>query len=659
MNCERALGVAAAVVAVWVLAFQNNNYGFSRGHHGFLSSHGAAIAKNLSPEHGMLMFSAVHMDKAGHLSYDAYNRFPVTSFLLIKGVMAIWTPDMAMEISAARQLMNLFFIGSWILAMLVVYRMSGRPLAAAAAASLAFSSIYLNYYNDMIFNDIPTLFGFLLAMHGGVVYEQTQKRKQLFIKALAGIALGWQVFAILLAYITMCALRDLAKYRSFRHLFKGDYFKLGLASLLFGCLLLAANILVEARMTGKPIPELSTVQSFRNRTGGNEAFSQAMAEQIAWGQFARVQLERVGAMSIPYPVKAKGDFFIAGVIVLVLTVLVSVAHWERWMLIAWVLSGFIWAFPMRNFTVAHDFQSIFYIGIPLAFYSVILRRLDRNAGAVMPVAALLALAFFLQTHVAFDRTKAAAAANVNPITHDFQNIADLIGNGSRVCIDGDVHRIAEGYHAAAYYLAGNYLTARQNAEYIVSRNRQYNDIPLTPENSVVFLFEGTPRSADAFNTRGKRYLKEHRYEKAILDFNRALEESPDHLEALINRGKARKRSGHIIGAISDWQHVLKQDNRNAEVANNLAWIFATSADDRLRDGVKAVKMASRAVDLSDNPLYLDTLAAAYAEAGDFEKARNVQKRAVQLLKDKVPSGVLQQCLAHLKAYKADRPWRDK
>ena len=55
---------------------------------------------------------------------------------------------------------------------------------------------------------------------------------------------------------------------------------------------------------------------------------------------------------------------------------------------------------------------------------------------------------------------------------------------------------------------------------------------------------------------------------------------------------------------------------------SLAWLFAVSPDPRLRDVKKALDLATKACELTkwSNPGFLDTLAAAYAEAGDFAEA---------------------------------------
>jgi Flp pilus assembly protein TadD len=69
-----------------------------------------------------------------------------------------------------------------------------------------------------------------------------------------------------------------------------------------------------------------------------------------------------------------------------------------------------------------------------------------------------------------------------------------------------------------------------------------------------------------------------------------------------------------------------------EALNNLAWMLATQPDGKLRNGTEAVRLATRAVELTktNNPGALDTLGAAYAEAGRFAEAAAAAQKAVEL-----------------------------
>lgn len=91
---------------------------------------------------------------------------------------------------------------------------------------------------------------------------------------------------------------------------------------------------------------------------------------------------------------------------------------------------------------------------------------------------------------------------------------------------------------------------------------------------------------------------------------------------------------------------------------NTAWILATCPDPAVRDGAKAVEYALIEVKRvgRKNALYLDTLAAAYAENGDFEKAVSTQTKAVELAaseEDRMEFG------ERLELFKTGEPYRDE
>ena len=69
---------------------------------------------------------------------------------------------------------------------------------------------------------------------------------------------------------------------------------------------------------------------------------------------------------------------------------------------------------------------------------------------------------------------------------------------------------------------------------------------------------------------------------------------------------------------------------DSEAQNNLAYIFATASDGRYRNGPEAIRYAKQAVAHADTAAVRDTLAAAYAAAGQFDNAVREQKKAIQM-----------------------------
>ena len=191
------------------LTFETPTAGFLPGHHGYLSSMALAMGKNLDAEHHFLMFTRKSIDAEGKEQLDPHNRFPILSFALIGASVSWFAGDPGGEMRVGRIVMLLFFWGTLVLSYRLILRLSGNPLLAAAVSLLAFSSYYMHYYDDMIFNDIPALFGFVLILLGIAAAEIDGSHGLLWMAAFVCIALGWQGFAPLLSWWLLQSLRNL------------------------------------------------------------------------------------------------------------------------------------------------------------------------------------------------------------------------------------------------------------------------------------------------------------------------------------------------------------------------------------------------------------------------------------------------------------------
>lgn len=101
----------------------------------------------------------------------------------------------------------------------------------------------------------------------------------------------------------------------------------------------------------------------------------------------------------------------------------------------------------------------------------------------------------------------------------------------------------------------------------------------------------------------------------------------------------------------------KLASEDIEAANTAAWILATSVHEELRNGAEAVRLAELAVQKSPVSPLLDTLAAAYAEAGEFSKAIEIQRRAVAALSAD-EARFRREMEERLTGYEQGRPWRE-
>jgi TPR repeat protein len=99
------------------------------------------------------------------------------------------------------------------------------------------------------------------------------------------------------------------------------------------------------------------------------------------------------------------------------------------------------------------------------------------------------------------------------------------------------------------------------------------------------------------------------------------------------------------------------DQNLPQAQNDYAWLLSTSESEDLRDGTLALQYAERAVAQVPSAAYLDTLAAAYAELGQFAEAITTQQHALELVTES-GSDEAMALAEHLAAYQAGEPWRE-
>lgn len=168
-----------------------------------------------------------------------------------------------------------------------------------------------------------------------------------------------------------------------------------------------------------------------------------------------------------------------------------------------------------------------------------------------------------------------------------------------------------------------------------------------------------PGNADVYYYRGIAYRENGQFDMAIFDYSRAIELNPGYADAYYYRGIAYSKNGRFDMTISDYSKAIELRPGDAGLYNNLAWLLATCPDDEYRDGARAIELAEKALNIVEDCTQLDTLAAAYAEAGRFEDAVTTQERAIKLLKiEGSPENVIKRYVERLNFWKKNRPWRE-
>jgi tetratricopeptide (TPR) repeat protein len=166
-----------------------------------------------------------------------------------------------------------------------------------------------------------------------------------------------------------------------------------------------------------------------------------------------------------------------------------------------------------------------------------------------------------------------------------------------------------------------------------------------------------PDLQDSYIYRGLVYELKGDHSHAIADYNRAIRLNPDAAGALVDRAIVYSKTGYPKKAVSDYKQAIYSAPDFAAAYNDLAWLLATCPNDSVRNGSEAVKDARKACDLTkwNLPMAIDTLAAAYAETGDFDSATKWEMRYLQFNLSKHRADGARQRLA---LYQQKQPYRE-
>ncbi len=166
-----------------------------------------------------------------------------------------------------------------------------------------------------------------------------------------------------------------------------------------------------------------------------------------------------------------------------------------------------------------------------------------------------------------------------------------------------------------------------------------------------------PDSAAACNGLGTALARKGQANKAIALFNKAVQIEPDSAEAHYNLGIQLLQVGRLSEAVPHLQKVLELNPGDVQTHSRLAsaaWMLATSPNSSTRNGTKAVALARQLNELSggEDPSVLGTLAAAYAETGDYSNAVAAAQQALQVASTQTNTMLIQALEAQVKLFKS-------
>jgi serine/threonine-protein kinase len=174
------------------------------------------------------------------------------------------------------------------------------------------------------------------------------------------------------------------------------------------------------------------------------------------------------------------------------------------------------------------------------------------------------------------------------------------------------------------------------------------------------VIKDSPKSVGAYLVRGDAHADLGHAKEAIADYDKAIECATNSTEGDLARAKAFLGKGDYARAATLYDQARRRGPRDDNALNGFAWFSATCPERSVRNGPEAVKAATKACELTKwkDGGVIDTLAAAYAETGDFNQAIKYQMQALGIRPPAAPDS-LAEMRKHLRAYQAHKPFHEE
>lgn len=219
------------------------------------------------------------------------------------------------------------------------------------------------------------------------------------------------------------------------------------------------------------------------------------------------------------------------------------------------------------------------------------------------------------------------------------------------------YRAAVEHFLASLRIKPDNADAQSNLGQALAAQGRFNDA----EPYFVTALKIQPNDPETRRRYARDLMGEHRFDEAVQQMRLALSLSPKpEIRTRLDFVNLLHQTGNLHEAVDQLRYILKLSPDCTEALNNLAWMLATSPDAKLRDGPAAVQLALHATHLPPvtNMCVLGTLAAAYAESGQYSNAVATAQKA---LEDETAAGngrFAEMNRILLKYYKAGKPFHE-
>jgi Flp pilus assembly protein TadD len=239
------------------------------------------------------------------------------------------------------------------------------------------------------------------------------------------------------------------------------------------------------------------------------------------------------------------------------------------------------------------------------------------------------------------------AIQINPnYSHALNNL------GVALAAKGQLDEAIEDYHKAIQ-INPNLSGALNNLGVALAAKGQFDEAIENYRQAIQIK----PDYCDALDNLGITLTAQEQFDEAVETFRKAIQINSNRPETFFHLGMTLGQLGRTREAVAQYREALRLNPNLAGALNNLAWVLAASPDDQLRNGAEAVHLAERACELTHygQPLFIGTLAAAYAECGRYPEAVTTAEKAEKLATDaglKKPAEKNRQLLELYRAGKA-------